>query len=100
MRAIGIVRLMGIIISLAMLGSLQYSLWVGDNNLTDLYKMSVQIENLQKENKELRNKNNNLHADVIDIKNRPGAIERKARYDLGLIKKGESFYQISRSGDG
>ncbi|MBL10647.1 MAG: cell division protein FtsB [Acidiferrobacteraceae bacterium] len=100
MRAIGIVRLMGIIISLAMLGSLQYSLWVGDNNLTDLYKMNVQIENLQKENKELRNKNNNLHADVIDIKNRPGAIERKARYDLGLIKKGESFYQIIRSGDG
>tara|TARA_B100000686_G_scaffold355390_1_gene474469 strand:- start:31185 stop:31460 length:276 start_codon:yes stop_codon:yes gene_type:complete len=91
---------MGIIISLAMLGSLQYSLWVGDNNLTDLYKMNVQIENLQKENKELRNKNNNLHADVIDIKNRPGAIERKARYDLGLIKKGESFYQIIRSGDG
>ena len=75
MRAIGIVRLMGIIISLAMLGSLQYSLWVGDNNLTDLYKMNVQIENLQKENKELRNKNNNLHADVIDIKNRPGAID-------------------------
>jgi len=99
MRAIGIMRLMGIIISLIILGSLQYSLWVGDNNVTDLYKMNIQIENIQKENTEFRAKNNNLHADVIDIKNRPGAIERKARYDLGLIKKGESFYQIIRTDD-
>tara|TARA_Y100001934_G_C11914957_1_gene568441 strand:- start:270 stop:572 length:303 start_codon:yes stop_codon:yes gene_type:complete len=99
MNAIKIIRPLGIIIALIILASLQYSLWISDNNVADLYKMNIQIENIQKENLELRSKNNSLHADVVDIKNRPGAIERKARYDLGLIKKGESFYQIVRAND-
>ena len=49
------------------------------------------------ENYELKGRNDQLHEDVIDIKSRLGAIESQARFDLGLIKSGETYYQIVRS---
>ena len=81
----------------AIIVSLQYSLWVGKHNVFDLYALNQQIDSIAKENNEFRGRNDQLHIDVIDIKSRSGAIESQARYDLGLIKRGESFYQIVRS---
>jgi cell division protein FtsB len=87
------------VVSLALLAtlfvSLQYSLWVGKQNVSDLFKLNQQVDEALKENIEFRSRNDRLHVDVIDIKN--GAIEAHARYNLGLIKRGETFYQIVRS---
>ena len=52
------------------------------------------LTQLTEETKVLRERNEQLHADVNDIKTRPGAIEGLARSELGLIKPGETFYQI------
>ena len=49
---------------------------------------------LTQENKKLRKRNDRLHAEVIDIKSRLSAIEAHARSELGLIKPGETFFQI------
>ena len=76
---------------------LQYSLWVGKQNVIDLYRLNRQVDDVRIENHELQDRNDRLHVDVIDIKSRLGAIESQARFDLGLIKSGETYYQIVRS---
>ena len=76
---------------------LQYALWAGKQNVIDLYRANQQVADVRSENSEFQNRNDQLHEDVIDIKSRMGAIESQARFDLGLIKPGETYYQIVRS---
>ena len=76
---------------------LQYAFWAGKQNVIDLYRLNRQVGDVQNENHESQIRNDQLHEDVIDIKSRLGAIESQARFDLGLIKPGETYYQIVRS---
>tara|TARA_B100000029_G_scaffold472105_1_gene512340 strand:- start:567 stop:869 length:303 start_codon:yes stop_codon:yes gene_type:complete len=76
---------------------LQYELWLGKQNVFDLYQLDKHIKEAVETNSELRERNDKLHEDIIDIKNRSEAIEAQARFDLGLIKPGETYYHIMRS---
>ena len=80
-----------------MLIFLKYAFWAGKQNVIDLYRLNRQVGDVRIENHELQDRNDRLHEDVIDIKSRLGAIESQARFDLGLIKSGETYYQIVRS---
>jgi len=77
-----------------MLILLQYALWGGKQNVIDLYRLNRQVVDVRNENHEFQSRNDQLHEDVIDIKSRLSAIESLARFDLGLIKPGETYYQI------
>ena len=79
---------------------LQYAFWTGKQNVVDLYRLNRQVDEVRKDNHESQIRNDQLHEDVIDIKSRLGAIESQARFDLGLIKPGETYYQIVRSEPG
>ena len=79
---------------IVMLILLQYALWAGKQNVIDLYRLNQQVDDVRIENHESQVRNDQLHEDVIDIKSRLGAIESQARFDLGLIKPGETYYQI------
>ncbi|HET9189538.1 MAG TPA: septum formation initiator family protein, partial [Rudaea sp.] len=46
------------------------------------------------ENLKLKQRNEALSAEVQDLKSGKGAIEERARTELGLIKPGEVFYQV------
>ena len=85
------------VVLVAMLILLQYAMWGGKQNVIDLYRLNRQVADVRHENHEFQSRNDQLHEDVIDIKNRLGAIESQARFDLGLIKPGETYYQIVRS---
>ena len=86
-----------LLVFIGMLISLQYAFWAGNQNVIDLYRLNLQVDDARIENRELHDRNDRLHEDVIDIKSRLGAIESQARFDLGLIKPGETYYQIVRS---
>ena len=43
---------------------------------------------------ELEERNRRLEAQVLDLQNGLDAYEEKARQELGMIKKGETFFQI------
>ena len=73
---------------------LQYALWFGKSNVVDLIHLRSSVSELEKENLSLRERNNRLHADVNEIKNRVEAIEARAREQLGLIMPGETYYQV------
>ena len=84
--------LIGILLLLFVL--LQYAIWAGKNNVLDLFALNSTLSELTEQNKKLRKRNDRLHAEVIDIKSRLSAIEAHARSELGLVKPGETFFQI------
>ncbi|WP_455234899.1 cell division protein FtsB [Thiogranum longum] len=73
---------------------LQYRLWVGDGSLAEVWGLYQQVELQQDENQRLRERNQALEAEVQDLKQGLEAIEERAREELGMIKEGETFYQI------
>ena len=73
---------------------LLYGLFFGKQNLFDLMEQQAKLTQLTEETKVLRERNERIRVDVKDIKTRLGAIEGLARSELGLIKPGETFYQI------
>ena len=97
MNHIGLKVKLVLAVFVVMLISLQYAFWAGKQNVTDLYRLNQQGDDVRKENHVFQNRNNLLHEDVIDIKSQLGAIESQARFDLGLIKPGETYYQIVQS---
>ena len=84
--------LLGVLLLLFVL--LQYALWAGKNSVLDLFILDSTLNELTEQNAKLRMRNDRLHAEVIDIKSRLSAIEAHARSELGLIKPGETFFQI------
>ena len=73
---------------------LLYGLFFGKQNFVDLMGQQARLTQLTAEIKVLRERNERIRVDVNDIKTRLGAIEGLARSELGLIKPGETFYQI------
>ena len=79
---------------LVLLAILQYQLWVGDGGLQDVWELHQEVEALRQENARLQERNAALNAEVLDLKQGLDAIEEHAREDLGMVKEGETFYQI------
>lgn len=84
------------VILLLLLLLLQYQLWFSVGNMHDAAKLQQQVVAQQSENAELSKRNQELAAQVHDLKQGQAAIEEQARSDLGMIKQGETFYQIVR----
>ena len=84
--------LLGILIFL--LVALQYRLWFGEGSIVSVVKLNHQVQQQIALNKQLQQRNNALIAEVKDLKSGHDAVEERARNDLGMIKKDETFYQI------
>ncbi len=72
----------------------QYALWFGDKNAFDLYRLQNASDKWVVENEKNYRRNQALTAKVNDLKNAGESVETIARQELGLIKDGETFYQI------
>lgn len=83
-----------IITLVLMLFSLQYKMWFGASSFVSLWNLDSQIEKQQTENQTLAKRNQVLEAEVRDLKTGMKAIEERARIELGMIKKDETFYQV------
>ncbi len=74
--------------------ALQVKLWSGQGGRADVRTLQARVELQKAENATLRQRNEALVADVDDLKTGTDAIEEKARGELGMIKPGETFYQV------
>ena len=83
-----------IAILIVLLLILHYKLWFGDGNMREVWQLQAAIEEQKQENEKLRERNAALEAEVKDLKQGLEAVEERARSELGMIKKGETFYQI------
>ncbi|RYU68045.1 cell division protein FtsB [Aliivibrio finisterrensis] len=75
-------------------GWLQYTLWLGKNGISDYSQVSSDVALQEEVNQGLRNRNQQMFAEIDDLKKGSEAIEERARHELGMIKKGETFYRI------
>jgi cell division protein FtsB len=88
-----------IILSLvAMLLLIQYPLWLGKGGWLRVWDLDQQVKAAQKKNEELKARNAKLNSEVQDLKQGTGAVEERARYELGMIKENEIFIQVLEPG--
>lgn len=73
---------------------LQYSLWLGDFGLVRYWQLEERVQAQRQVNERLEARNEQLQAEVIDLKHGTDALEERARSQLGMIKEGEEFYQV------
>ena len=59
-----------------------------------MWRLERQIRHQKEENHALKERNLALDAEVLDLKHGLGAIEERARSEMGMIKQGEIFYQV------
>ena len=79
---------------LILLVLLQYRLWFGDGSVREVAQLQTQISSQEEQNAKLRERNRTLAAEVQDLKKGTTAIEERARTDLGMVGKSETFYQV------
>jgi cell division protein FtsB len=73
---------------------LQYKLWIGEGSFAEVWQLKRTLAAQQAENEELRNRNSALDAEVTDLKTGLDAIEERARRELGMIRRDETFFQV------
>ncbi len=79
---------------LAALSLLQYRLWVSDEGMREVWHLSAAVDSQRAENTVLAERNDQLKAEVADLKQGLTALEERARHDLGMVAVNETFYQV------
>lgn len=78
----------------ALLIGLQAKLWHGEGGLNHLSSLKAKANQLAEANESSRQRNAVLRAENNDLEHGLDAIEEIARSELGLIKKGETFFLV------
>ena len=82
-----------VVLAIAGLG-LQAELWFSDDGYRKTLKLREAVAEQRVLNETLRDRNAALDAEVINLKQGQDAAEERARTDLGMIGKAETFYQV------
>ncbi|UCJ16591.1 cell division protein FtsB [Pseudomonas sp. MM211] len=77
------------------LAGLQYRLWVGEGSLAQVTDLQHQIADQEGENERLLERNRILEAEVMELKKGMETVEERARHELGMVKDGETLYQLA-----
>lgn len=80
-------------ILLLILALLQMRLFFGDGSIPEMLALEEQVKLKQEEVDKLKERNLTLDAEVKDLKHQLDALEERARTDLGMVQKNETFYQ-------
>ncbi len=84
--------LAGILAGLIVL--IQYPLWLGKGGWLRAWEVDRQLAGQKAKNLQLEVRNAGLAAEVRDLKQGTEAIEERARYELGMVRGDEVFFQV------
>ena len=73
---------------------LQFRLWIGESSFAHVNDLRSEIELRTAENEMRRQRNDVLKAEILDLKHHLSAVEEISRSELGLIRKGETFFLL------
>ena len=73
---------------------LQYRLWYGDGGIEEIRSYQHRLDDLKEQVEEKRERNEALYAEVEDLRKGQEALEERARDELGMIREGETFFQV------
>ncbi len=82
------------VLLVTLLALVQFRLWVGDESLAEVWRLRQAIESQTSKNVLLKSRNQRLDAEVRDLKNGLEAVEERARFELGMIRRDEIYFQI------
>ncbi len=82
------------ILFVALIVLIQAPLWIGKGGWLRVAQLEESVEREKAKNGELEVRNAALAAEVRDLKQGTEAVEERARYELGLVKRDEVFFQI------
>jgi cell division protein FtsB len=83
----------------ALLILVQFPLWLGKGGWLRVADLETQVAASHKKTDELKARNAKLDSEVRDLKDGTGAVEERARYELGMIKKNEIFVQVLKENE-
>jgi cell division protein FtsB len=87
MRALALI--LGILVVL-----IQYPLWLGKGGWLRVWDSDRQLASQRAKNETLQARNEALDAEVRDLKQGYEAIEERARFEFGMVRRDEVFFQI------
>src|SRR5580700_12291561 len=73
---------------------LQYRMWISADGVREVERLKHAVATQRVENEQLVERNQQLAAEVRDLKTGMDALEERARSDLGMIARNETFYQV------
>ena len=73
---------------------LQGQLWFSDSGYAKTRSLRAAVAEQRDQNAVLRERNEALDAEVVNLKRSHEAAEERARTDLGMIGPDETFYQV------
>ena len=82
------------VLGLLVLGNLHYSIIFKNNNISDFLFLNQQNNKLIEDIKKISIKNSLLKKEIKALSLTDDALENFARYNLGLVKKDETFVQV------
>jgi cell division protein FtsL len=88
-------RIAVILVALLILGGIA-SLFVTGRATSELQQSRKRVESLHVEIQQLQQENARLRAEIDSVRNSTYAVERIAREDLGMSKRGEVIYLLPR----
>ena len=74
--------------------AMQGQLWLSHDGFRKTRGLRNAVQEQRIQNQALRDRNASLEAEVINLKEGRDAAEERARSDLGMIGKNETFYQV------
>ncbi len=83
-----------LVVLIILLALLQYKLWLGEGGFADVKRLEQKVAEQQAENALLQQRNEELQAEVADLREGIEAIEERARSELGMIQEEEEFYLV------
>lgn len=86
-------RVLIAILVLVLIG-LQAGLWYGAGSVPELIDIHESIDRAEREVDSLAERNGRLEAEVSDLKDGLAAVEERARSELGMVGKDETFFQV------
>jgi len=73
---------------------IQYPLWLGKGGWLRVWDVDRQLASQRAKIETLQARNEALEAEVRDLKQGYEAIEERARFEFGMVRKDEVFFQI------
>jgi|TARA_E500000178_G_C16836388_1_gene668488 cell division protein FtsB len=77
-----------------LLGLSQYQLWFGTGSISELQRLTDELEKQESENQRLASRNDELVSEINALKTDPEAIEELLRSRFGYVKEGETFVRL------
>ena len=84
--------LLGVFILLTL--ALQYRLWLTPHGMPEVSRLESALAAQRSENATLTERNAQLEAEVEDLRQGLDAVDERARTELGMVGRDESFFEV------